>query len=173
MDTTETLADRVVELERRQTRIIPASTGTDGWSNHLETRLYQERDYTDALLTEIIARLREEFSEIVAEAHTKHVRGTYDPTATYKSFDIVACNGASFIARRDDPTDCPGADWQMIAAQGKRGIAGPKGDPAPRISGWKVDRRQYTVTPIMSDGSFAPALELRSLFQQFNEETSG
>ena len=173
MDNTEML-DRLVQLEHRQARIIPASTGQAGWSNHLETRLHEERDYTDALLTEVIARLQEKFSEIVAEAHAKHVRGTFDEKATYKSFDIVAMDGASFIARKDNPGPLPGSGWQLLARQGSRGIAGPKGErgkdgkDGARLSGWRVEG--YTATPIMSDGGYGPPLNLRSLFQQFLDE---
>ena len=66
------------------------------------------------------------------------IRGTYDATASYAALDVVALNGASFAARRDDPGACPGDGWQLIAAQGKagkpgeRGIAGPKGDKGER-----------------------------------------
>jgi hypothetical protein len=35
------------------------------------------------------------------------VRGTYKPGEDYKYFDIVALNGGGFIARKDDPGDCP------------------------------------------------------------------
>ncbi len=66
------------------------------------------------------------------------IRGTYDATASYAALDVVALNGASFAARRDEPGACPGEGWQLIAAQGKagkpgeRGIAGPKGDKGER-----------------------------------------
>ena len=35
---------------------------------------------------------------------------------------------------------------------------------------WKVDRESYTVTPIMSDASEVPAIEMRALFEQFHDE---
>jgi hypothetical protein len=35
------------------------------------------------------------------------------------------------------------------------------------ISGWKIDRARYLATPLMSDGSDGPPLELRELFEQF------
>jgi hypothetical protein len=49
------------------------------------------------------------------------VRGLFSDKETYKALDIVALNGGSFVARRDDPGPCPGAGWQLIASQGKRG----------------------------------------------------
>jgi hypothetical protein len=119
------------------------------------------------------------------------VRGTFDPAAKYGRLDIVALNGGSFIARQDDPGECPGPGWQLFASPGKRGepgvrgspgtpgapgAPGAKGDPGVRgergfaavlIREWKLDRSTYTATPIMSDGSEGPPLELRSLFVQF------
>ena len=88
----------------------------------------------------------------------------------------------SFIARRDAPGPCPGHGWQMIAATGKAGIKGPPGErgeqgarglpgaSAPVIVGWTIDREAYTATPVLSDQSPAPPLELRALFEQFHDE---
>jgi hypothetical protein len=110
------------------------------------------------------------------------VRGTFNETAEYHRLDVVALNGGSFIALKDAPGPCPGSGWQLIASQGKRGVAGekgergspgPKGDPGlsgATISGWKIDRARYVATPVMSDGSEGPPLELRGLFEQFFSE---
>jgi hypothetical protein len=107
------------------------------------------------------------------------VRGTFDQSASYRRLDVVALNGGSFIARKDAPGPCPGPGWQLIASQGKRGAAGEKGErgpPGPKgdagasgatIRDWKIDRTRYVATPIMSDGSEGPPLELRGLFEQF------
>jgi hypothetical protein len=106
------------------------------------------------------------------------LRGTYDPKESYKRFDIVALNGSSFIARKDDPGECPGRGWQLHASagrsggrgergeQGPRGPQGPKGDPVS-ITGWEVDAASYTATPILSGGLKGPPLQLRGLFKQF------
>jgi hypothetical protein len=110
------------------------------------------------------------------------VRGTFDETAEYRRLDVVALNGGSFIARKDAPGPCPGSGWQLLASQGKRGVAGargergPKGDAGakgdPGLSGvticdWKIDRSRYVATPLLSDGRESPPLELRGLFEQF------
>jgi hypothetical protein len=107
------------------------------------------------------------------------VRGTFNQTAEYCRLDVVAFNGGSFVALKDKPGPCPGSGWQLIASQGKRGIAGekgergssgPKGDAgvsSATICEWKIDRARYVATPIMSDGSDGPPLELRGLFEQF------
>jgi hypothetical protein len=68
--------------------------------------------------------------------------------------------------------------WQLIASQGKRGAAGEKGERGPTgssgatIRDWKIDRAHYVATPIMSDGSEGPPLQLRGLFEQFWLEAS-
>jgi hypothetical protein len=107
------------------------------------------------------------------------VRGTFDESVSYRRLDVVALNGGSFIALKDAPGPCPGPGWQLIASQGKRGVAGEKGErglPGPRgdagasgatIVGWKIDRARYVATPAMSDGRDGPPLELRGLFEQF------
>jgi hypothetical protein len=107
------------------------------------------------------------------------VRGTFNETAEYRRHDVVALNGGSFIALKDAPGPCPGPGWQLLASQGKRGVAGEKGErglPGPRgdagasgatIVGWKIERERYVATPVMSDGRDGPPLELRGLFEQF------
>jgi hypothetical protein len=119
------------------------------------------------------------------DAPMPNIRGTYAADGQYKKLDIVALGGSGFIARTDDPGECPGAGWQLIASAGRPGKPGLKGEPgspgqpgergspgqaAPRILAWKIDRKQFAATPVMSDGSEAPALQLRSLFEQFQIE---
>ena len=114
------------------------------------------------------------------------IRGLYDAGADYAQLDIVNLNGGSFIAKRDKPGTCPGDGWQLLASQGKRGDKGERGEPggrgakgdvgpagaaAPKFKSWKIDRTRYLATPVMSDGSEGPALELRGLFEQFQVET--
>ena len=110
------------------------------------------------------------------------MRGTFNQTADYCHLDVVALNGGSFVALKDKPGPCPGSGWQLIASQGKRGVAGEKGErgsPGPKgdvgasgatIRDWKIDRARYLATPVMSDGSDGPQLELRGLFEQFFSE---
>jgi hypothetical protein len=121
------------------------------------------------------------------DAQPFNVRGTFSETiADYKKFDVVALNGSSFVARSDKPGACPGPGWQLIASAGRPGKPGPKGergekglpgaqgqqgDAAPIILAWKIDRQNFSVTPIMSDASEVPPIELRDLFEQFQIET--
>lgn len=60
------------------------------------------------------------------------IRGTYAAETEYRALDVVALNGASFAARRDDPGACPGDGWQLIAAQGKAGRPGERGPMGPK-----------------------------------------
>lgn len=54
--------------------------------------------------------------------------GTWDAEATYEALNVVALNGASFVAKRNDPGPCPGEHWQLMAGQGKRGAPGLPGE---------------------------------------------
>ncbi len=72
------------------------------------------------------------------------VCGTYMPEAEYHALDVVALNGASFAAKRDNPGECPGDGWQMIAMQGRQGkpgqsIKGERGPPGPGLHQMSID----------------------------------
>src|SRR5262245_1932800 len=108
------------------------------------------------------------------------VRGTFDETARYRRLEVVARHGGSFVAVKDAPGPCPGSGWQLLTCPGKRGLAGEKGERGPKgdpgssgatIHDWKIDRARYVATPVMSDGTEGPPLELRGLFEQFLHET--
>jgi hypothetical protein len=62
------------------------------------------------------------------------IRGMWNATTVYRTMDVVAINGSSFVARVDDPGPCPGEGWRLIASQGNRGKpgeAGPRGERGP------------------------------------------
>jgi Collagen triple helix repeat (20 copies) len=104
----------------------------------------------------------------------------------YHRLDVVALNGGTFIAKRDNPGPCPGEGWQSLALPGRhgkqgeqgppgpagpKGIKGDRGEAAPRLVSWHIDRKSYIATPVLADGSRGPELELRELFEQFQQET--
>lgn len=99
-------------------------------------------------------------AEAGAAARSFNVRGTWSEAETYHALDVVALNGASFAARRDDPGACPGEGWQLIAAQGKqgkpgergRGERGERGPPGPAPIDLKVDA-EGLITLTNADGS--------------------
>src|SRR5262249_47511449 len=111
------------------------------------------------------------------------VRGTYDSNAEYRCLDVAMVGGSSFVALKNAPGPCPGDDWQLLASRGSRGhrgdsgargimgLRGERGQAALTIREWEIDRTRYVATPVMSDGSRGPSLELRALFEQFCLET--
>ena len=119
---------------------------------------------------------------LATRGHSLTVRGTYDNDVEYCCLDVTIINGSSFVALVDKPGPCPGADWQLLASRGSRGDRGPKGErgltgprgecgqAAASIQFWQIDRAHYAATPMMSDGSAGPTLELRGLFEQFVSE---
>jgi hypothetical protein len=115
------------------------------------------------------------------------VCGTYREDWHYDQLNIVALNGSSFIAKCDDPGQCPGDNWQLIASHGKPGkpgIPGVRGEPgaqgergapgrdAPLLKGFRVDKKTYTLIPVMSNGELEP-IQLREYFVQYNEDSNG
>jgi hypothetical protein len=119
------------------------------------------------------------------DAKSLRHRGTFKDDLEYVAYDVIALNGGSFLALHDKPGPCPGPGWQSLAASGKRGIAGergPQGDRGPAgVAGppgkhavtlvrWDIDGSAYSITPVMSDGTAGPPLNLRGLFQQFLHE---
>jgi hypothetical protein len=174
------LQDRVAALETRAARIRPATEGADGWANFVESRILEESEFLQSVMAHALASFQNDILDrcktAIAEALSQRVRGTFDAKEKYVSNDVVVCDGASFVAKRDNPGPCPGAGWQMIAKQGQRGIAGPRGEPGKdgtRIVGWVVDRATYSVTPLLAGGGPpGPTLDLRELFEQSKDNTA-
>jgi hypothetical protein len=168
--------DRLAELEQRASRLVLAGDDHDGWGpfrNLVEQRVAEESRFLRDVLAHAIAQLQREFlaecKALITEKLAQRIRGTHDPLAAYNASDVVAKDGASFVARRDNPGSCPGPGWQLLAKQGQRGVAGERGAPgrdAARITGWIVDRAAFTVAPRFSDGTTGPLLELRALFDE-------
>jgi hypothetical protein len=111
------------------------------------------------------------------------VCGTWDPTRTYDALSIVAKDGGTFVAKRSGPGECPGEDWQLMSI-GSRGKIGPRGERGEKgesgadgrsigVVGWLVDPTTFMVTPRMADGSYVPAINLRPLFEAYNEQVFG
>jgi hypothetical protein len=106
------------------------------------------------------------------------VRGTYQPGEPYSRFDVVALNGGSFVARRNNPGPCPGDDWQALCFQGKKGPAGPKGDrgergpPGPSIKGFELEPERYTLILNQSDGT-SVCINLRPMFEAYHAGCGG
>jgi hypothetical protein len=92
------------------------------------------------------------------------IRGTFNVDANYYEKDIVALNGGSFIALKDDPGICPGVGWQLLTSPGKkgkdgnvgprgeRGERGLRGDDGAGIIGGVFDAEQMKLVLSRSDG---------------------
>ncbi|WP_167561253.1 hypothetical protein [Bradyrhizobium sp. AS23.2] len=106
------------------------------------------------------------------------VRGTYQQDEPYSRFDVVALNGGSFVARRNNPGPCPGDDWQALCFQGKKGPAGPKGDRGERgpsgasIKGCELEAERYTLILNQGDGT-SLSINLRPFFEAYHAECNG
>lgn len=74
-----------------------------------------------------------------AEGRSFAIRGTFDAAAAYLRLDVVAVNGASFAAKRDNPGACPGDGWQLIAKQGGPGKPGDPGRAGIVARGTKAE----------------------------------
>ena len=110
------------------------------------------------------------------------VCGTYDPNRSYNKLSIVMLKGSTFAASRDNPGDCPGTGWQLLALPGKvgdkgqpgprgeRGDKGERGEPGATIVSWQIDREGYRAIPFLSDGSPGATLDLRPFFEQMFSE---
>jgi hypothetical protein len=116
--------------------------------------------------------------------------GEFNPDRRYQQGDAVSLDGNSYVATVDDPGPLPGKGefWRLLAAAGKdgrdgatgprgergeRGSIGPRGEPAPAICGWRIDRVAYTAVPLLSDGREGPPLELRGLSLLKTSPTAG
>ena len=120
------------------------------------------------------------------DGRSPDIRGTYDANESYAKLDVVALDGAAFIAKHDNPGVCPGNGWQLMSKQGRqgrpgqpgeRGIRGEKGEkgdpsePGPRSVSSELDDN-YNLIRTMSDGS-RDVIPLRAAFEKYHREVSG
>ena len=49
---------------------------------------------------------------------------------------------------------------------------GDKGETGATIVSWQIDHERFRASPLMSDGTVGPMLELRSLFEEYLAQTS-
>jgi hypothetical protein len=120
------------------------------------------------------------------DGHSPNPRGIFNAYKTYARLDVVECNGAGYLALRNNP-GVPGIDdgWQLVSGpghrgdtgavgpRGRKGERGARGEDAPTIINWTLDRKNYRAIPTMSNGTQGAVLELRPLFETYMMETQG
>jgi hypothetical protein len=99
------------------------------------------------------------------------IRGPYDAAENYPALSVVTLNGSWFAAVQNNPGPCPGPGWR-VGPSGRKGDRGDRGEPGASIRAWHIDAANYTATPIMTNGSEGPRLELRALFRKFHDEAA-
>jgi hypothetical protein len=156
--------DRLAKIERRLGEI--AATGEqriailrDAIGNHYASELAQ-RDDEIATLKKHIADLKDQLQQ---------------KTTVDRQVAEIATRLEERQARRDEAKRGP---------QGLRGLKGDKGDRGARgrngitktvkqvvtIKGWLVDSKRFTARAQLSDGTFAPVLNLRGLFEEYHAQ---
>jgi hypothetical protein len=114
---------------------------------------------------------------LASAGHSFAVRGTFNETAEYHRLDVVALNGSSFIALRDQPGACPGDGWQLLASCGKRGekggrgAIGPPGPAAPSLRWLSFDSARMALVVLMADGS-STRIPLAGVFRSVRVDPS-
>jgi integrin beta 3 len=104
----------------------------------------------------------------------RHRRG-FDPKQDYQRHDVVAMNGSSWLALKDDPGPLPGEGWALIAKgmkgePGERGIQGPQGPTGPQGPAiTKTHLDNWSLIFARDDGETF-SVDLLPLLRQFAEE---
>jgi hypothetical protein len=115
-----------------------------------------------------------------ADGRSLTIKGTYNATEKYHALDVVTLDHTWHVAKKDNPSACPGPDWKAGPGigrtgkpgdRGERGLPGKEGPAGREVIAWDIDRKAYLVTPIMSDGEKGSTLSVRELFDQFQIET--
>jgi hypothetical protein len=116
-----------------------------------------------------------------APANSMTLRNEYDRKTVYSNLDVVTKSGSCWVALKDNPGVLgESTDWMLLAAKGERGESGPRGHKGDRgaaerpvpIVAWQVDKERYRGSPLMSNGSVGAQLELRSLFETIQIQTT-
>lgn len=101
-----------------------------------------------------------------------NISGTYDPNAEYSALDVVTLNSTWFVAKHDKPGPCPGDGWKAgpCGRRGDKGERGERGPAGPSVLCGEIDRRDYILKLLLSDGSEVP-ISCRGFFEQYHEES--
>lgn len=115
------------------------------------------------------------------DAYPGAAKGLFNPDEEYRARDCVAHDGSLWMARRDNPGQCPGEGWMLAAKAGSKGKPGEQGPPGPAgprgatgrgIAGEpELDLKNYRWIIPTTDGE-PIILDMKPMFQRFHDETS-
>src|SRR5262249_31735930 len=100
-------------------------------------------------------------------------RGTYKEDSDYAAYDAVALNGGyswpcmtSLVGVPAPAGNCSHrrASAASPAKEGRRALLARREKTPLKLVRWMLDLATYPATPVLSDGSWGPPLELRALF---------
>jgi hypothetical protein len=141
----------------------------------------------DDLRQELLEKMRVDLRVAILEQSglVPRVKGTFSEHETYSALDICALNGGLWLAKFSNPGPLPGEGWQLMSCRGskgerglvgprgERGEVGPQGEPGPGITGWKVDREKFRITPLLKGGHYGPPVDLLPMFQEYDRQIHG
>jgi hypothetical protein len=111
-------------------------------------------------------KIRDELNRNVDEQVTKLRTGPHGQRGMKGDRGEYGARGPEGKTGPQGPRGMTGAKGEY-GARGPEGKTGPQGKPGATIVKWEIDRKCYSIWPVMSDGTTGPALELRGLFEQF------
>lgn len=181
------IVEQIHELRKELSERL---TATDANDRQLRELIEGERTAADDRIRNLVADFRTEIQREIRTAFLEESgwqprpRGLWNKDENCRRLDIVTCDGGAFVARHDDPGPCPGNGWAMLSMRGPKGERGdvgprgetgppgPRGEPGPAITGWKIDRKNFTVRPILDGGhgGYGPPLDLRELFLEYERQ---
>jgi hypothetical protein len=129
------------------------------WRSEIERAVEAERRHFEIRLTEMQRRLDRE--TIVDEKVAK---------IAARLEERAAARDAGKRGAKGEPG--PRGERGERGLPGRAGRDGRPAKPNPTIVAWKIDRAGFRAFPVMSDGMIGPELSLRSLFEEFQLQTS-
>jgi hypothetical protein len=154
----ETLARPVTFAESFQGLEIPLTALFDG-----ADALFDHIKKLRAELVELWGARREEAAEL--RATIAELWSELSQMRSIQEASRVASRGEE---GREGPRGIPGP----IGPRGERGKAGEPGAPAREVVAWDIDVDRFAVIPVFSDGSRGVPINLRGLFETYDQQVN-
>jgi hypothetical protein len=140
-----------------------------------EQRIVILRDALGEFVTTELAQRDDEIRTL-----KKHIGDLENQLAQKSAVDQqvheIAARLEEKTARRDEAKRGPQGLKGPRGEKGERGAPGKNGISKAQtvtIKNWAVNTETFTVTAELSDGTFAPLLNLRVLFEEYNRQVGG